>query len=112
MAQGQLENGVATPKKKAGRLEPIAIIGIGLRFPQEATSAASFWNLLLQQRCTMTEWPKERLNVDAFYHSDKNRNDTVSNRESRCLSPGVNGKVTFTDSPPRWTFPERRRWFI
>ena len=66
------------PKKEVGGLEPVAIIGFSLRFPQEATSAASFWNLLLQQRCTMTEWPKERLNVDAFYHLDKSRNDTVS----------------------------------
>ena len=70
---------VGAPKQVADGLEPIAIIGFGLRFPQEATSIASFWDLLLQQRCTMTEWPKEKLNVDAFYHSDQSRNDTVSN---------------------------------
>ena len=59
-------------------IEPIAVIGFSLKFPQEATSPEAFWSMLLERRCAMTEWPSDRLNLEAFYHADKNRNDTVS----------------------------------
>lgn len=58
-------------------LEPVAIVGLSLRFPQEATSPEAFWSMLLGKRCAMTGWPSDRLNPDAFYHPDPNRNDTV-----------------------------------
>ena len=58
-------------------LEPIAVVGFSLRFPQEATSPESFWEMLAEKRCAMTEWPKDRINLDAFYHPDSNRTDTV-----------------------------------
>lgn len=59
------------------RLEPIAVIGISLEFPQEATNSENFWKMLTEKRCAMTEWPKDRINLDAFYHADSNRSDTV-----------------------------------
>lgn len=59
------------------RLEPIAVVGLSLRFPQEATSPNAFWDMMVEKRCAMTEWPKERLNLEAFYHPDTNRLDTV-----------------------------------
>ena len=58
-------------------LAPIAIVGFSLKFPQEATSPESFWHMLAERRCAMTEWPKDRVNIDAFYHADSNRCDTV-----------------------------------
>ena len=58
-------------------LEPIAIVGFSLKFPQEATTPEAFWEMLVDKRCAMTEWPKERLNLDAFYHPDSGRSDTV-----------------------------------
>ncbi len=63
---------------RVAALEPIAIVGFSLKFPQEATSQEAFWSMLLEKRCAMTEWPSERLNFEAFHHPDKNRNDTVS----------------------------------
>ncbi|KAF7911845.1 uncharacterized protein EAE98_011788 [Botrytis deweyae] len=57
-------------------LEPIAIIGMSLKYPQDATSPEAFWKLIREKRCTMTEWPSDRLNIDAFYHPDKNKNST------------------------------------
>lgn len=59
------------------RLEPIAVVGFSLKFPQEATSADAFWDMMMEKRCAMTEWPKERLNLEAFYPPDTNRLDTV-----------------------------------
>ena len=57
--------------------EPIAVIGFSLKFPQEATTPDAFWEMLKSNRCAMTEWPKDRLNIDAFYHADNKRTDTV-----------------------------------
>ena len=56
---------------------PIAVVGFSLRFPGDATSPESFWKMLTDKRCAMTEWPKDRINLDAFYHPDSNRIDTV-----------------------------------
>jgi hypothetical protein len=62
-----------------GRYQPLAIIGLSLRFPQDATSAEAFWKMLVEGRCAMTDYPKDRMNIDAFYHPDASRTDTVSN---------------------------------
>lgn len=59
------------------RLEPIAVIGLSLEFPEQATSPEDFWKMLTEKRCAMTDWPKDRINLDAFYHADGNRSDTV-----------------------------------
>ncbi|TGO44407.1 hypothetical protein BCON_0524g00010 [Botryotinia convoluta] len=58
-------------------LEPIAIVGMSLKYPQDATSPEAFWKLIQEKRCTMTEWPSDRLKIDAFYHPDKKKNSTV-----------------------------------
>ncbi len=52
-------------------VEPIAIIGIGCRFPGEANSPETFWNLLQNGVDAITEVPEDRWNLNKFY--DKNR---------------------------------------
>ena len=58
-------------------VKPVAVIGFSLKFPQDATSAESFTSLLREGRCAVSEFPKDRINIDAFYSTDANRNDTV-----------------------------------
>ena len=48
-------------------MEPIAIIGFSLRFPQDATSPQKFWKMLMEKRSAMTDVPADRFNIDAFY---------------------------------------------
>ncbi|MBI4528174.1 MAG: SDR family NAD(P)-dependent oxidoreductase [Deltaproteobacteria bacterium] len=48
--------------------EPIAITGIGCRFPGEANDPDSFWKLLANRVDAITEIPKDRWNMDDFYH--------------------------------------------
>ena len=60
------------------KTEPIAIVGLSLRFPQEATTAANFWKLLLKAKCTVTPFPEDRLSVSGNYHPEPGRRDTVS----------------------------------
>lgn len=59
-------------------MDPIAVVGYSLRFPQEATTAESFWEMLREGRSAMTEVPSDRFNIDGFYHPDASRPDTVS----------------------------------
>ena len=60
------------------KLEPIAVIGFAARLPQDATTAESFWQLLCEGRSARSEIPKDRFNIDAFYHPDPDRIDAVS----------------------------------
>ncbi|ROV87828.1 hypothetical protein VMCG_10550 [Cytospora schulzeri] len=46
----------------------IAVCGLSLKFPQDASSEKGFWAMLLEKRNAMTEFPPDRLNVDAFHH--------------------------------------------
>jgi acyl transferase domain-containing protein/NADPH:quinone reductase-like Zn-dependent oxidoreductase/thioesterase domain-containing protein/acyl carrier protein len=49
-------------------VDPVAIVGIGCRFPGGVTDARSFWSLLLERRSSIVDVPADRWNVDRFYH--------------------------------------------
>lgn len=49
--------------------EPLAIVGMGCRFPGGAESPAAFWELLLEGRSTVREIPAERWNLADWYSS-------------------------------------------
>ncbi|HUG84337.1 MAG TPA: polyketide synthase, partial [Euzebya sp.] len=57
----------ATDRLDAFPAEPVAIIGMGCRFPGGADSPAAFWDLLAGGRSAVTEVPRERWDVDAYY---------------------------------------------
>lgn len=59
-------------------VEPIAIVGLATRFPQQATSTEDLWNTLLQARSTWSAIPEKRFNAAAFYHPDPEHGGTVS----------------------------------
>ena len=59
---------------KLGRLEqravePIAVTGIGCRFPGGANDPDSFWRLLIEGRDAISEVPPERWDIDALLRS-------------------------------------------
>lgn len=58
-------------------LEPIAVIGFSFTFPEDATSAETFWSMMMEGRCVSTEWPQDRLNGSALYHPDPERLSSV-----------------------------------
>src|SRR5690348_13872272 len=59
--------------------EPIAIVGIGCRYPGGADGPAAFWELLKHGVDAVTEVPPARWNVDAFYDPDpRKRGKTYS----------------------------------
>src|SRR6185436_16409433 len=52
------------------RTEPIAIVGLGCRFPGGADSPDAFWRLLRDGVDAVEEVPADRWDVDAFYDPD------------------------------------------
>ena len=57
--------------------DSVAVLGFSLKFPQHANSAEEFWKMLIEGRSALTEVPPERFNIDAFYHGNAERHDTV-----------------------------------
>ncbi|WP_437515472.1 beta-ketoacyl synthase N-terminal-like domain-containing protein [Sorangium sp. So ce1099] len=53
------------------RIEPIAVVGLALRFPG-AESPSAFWRLLCEGVDASSEVPRERWDVDALYDPDPN----------------------------------------
>lgn len=50
--------------------DPIAIVGIGCRFPGGVESYEELWSLLIEGRDATTEVPKERWSIDRYYDPD------------------------------------------
>ncbi|WP_156675512.1 type I polyketide synthase, partial [Mycobacterium sp. E188] len=50
--------------------EPIAVVGIGCRFPGEVTGPDSFWELLVEGRNAISGIPSDRWDAEAFYSPD------------------------------------------
>jgi phthiocerol/phenolphthiocerol synthesis type-I polyketide synthase B len=47
--------------------EPVAIVGIGCRFPGGVIDPASFWRLLIEETDAITEIPTDRIDVDHYF---------------------------------------------
>ena len=67
----------------------IAVIGLSLRFPGDATSSQSFWRLLHEGRCALADVPADRFNVDAFYHPDGRRPGSLPVRAGHFLAEDI-----------------------
>lgn len=60
---------------------PLAIVGIGCRFPGSADDVNSFWKMLVEGRSGIMEVPKDRWDLGRHYHPDPSIPDMViSNR--------------------------------
>jgi acyl transferase domain-containing protein len=60
--------------------KPIAIIGIAFRGPGDAQDPEAFYRMLIEGRSARSEIPKDRYNVDAFYHPDPERLGSIQQR--------------------------------
>ena len=50
--------------------DPIAIIGVGCRFPGGVNNAESFWKLLVDGREAVGEVPPDRWNIERFFDAE------------------------------------------
>ncbi|RYP89414.1 hypothetical protein DL769_000065 [Monosporascus sp. CRB-8-3] len=60
-----------------GESIPLAIVGLAFEFPGEANSEEGFWRMICNGGSASTDFPRDRLNIDAFYHPDKERPSTI-----------------------------------
>ena len=68
------------------RLEPIAIVGTGLRFPGNADRLADFWSLLFSGGDAVGEIPPERWSLEHFYDPDPDAPGKMSTRDGALLT--------------------------
>ncbi|EMR67052.1 putative polyketide synthase protein [Eutypa lata UCREL1] len=59
---------------------PIAIVGLSGRFPGDATTPDRLWEMVSQGRSALSEVPKDRYNIDAFYHPSGEHQGTTTAR--------------------------------
>ncbi|KAB8212294.1 hypothetical protein BDV34DRAFT_1922 [Aspergillus parasiticus] len=71
------------------KLEPIAIVGFCFRFPDDAVNSRSFWNMMMEKRCAMTESPKDRISVPGWHHPDSRRRGQYPSRGAHYLKEDI-----------------------
>jgi len=70
-------------------LTPIAITGIGCRFPGNVTDLEKMWVLLAEGRSCWTEVPPDRFNDSAFYSPDPNAPGSHNHRGGHFLAKDI-----------------------
>ncbi|KAF7195680.1 Highly reducing polyketide synthase alt5, partial [Pseudocercospora fuligena] len=68
-----------------GAPSPIAIVGIALRAPGDGSDPESFWKMLVDGRSARSEIPKDRYNIDGFYHPDPERLGSIQQTHAHFL---------------------------
>ncbi|KAM3068356.1 hypothetical protein ACMFMG_009493 [Clarireedia jacksonii] len=65
--------------------EPIAVVGSACRFAGGVNSPSTLWQLLRDPRDVLKEIPKERFNLNGYYHPDGAHHGTTNVRHSYML---------------------------
>ncbi|RYP11167.1 hypothetical protein DL764_000238 [Monosporascus ibericus] len=60
---------------------PLAIVGIGCRFPGDATNPEKLWDLLANGRSAWSKVPADRWNEEAFWHPDPDDTNGTNNHK-------------------------------
>ncbi|KAE8132029.1 hypothetical protein BDV38DRAFT_297328 [Aspergillus pseudotamarii] len=69
--------------------EPIAIIGIGCRFPGGCDTPSKLWELLRDPYDISKKVPSDRFNVDNFYHPEATHHGTTNATKSYFLEENI-----------------------
>ncbi|KAK1985893.1 beta-ketoacyl synthase domain-containing protein [Colletotrichum cereale] len=70
-------------------MEDIAIIGMACRFPGNATSPEKLWETMVQKESAWSEFPKDRLNIDGYYHPSGDRQGSISFRGAHFIKDDI-----------------------
>ncbi|WP_197383074.1 type I polyketide synthase [Mycolicibacterium mengxianglii] len=69
-----------------GDVEPIAVVGMGCRFPGGVDSPGQYWQLLREGGSGIVRVPAQRWDADAFYSPDPSVAGTICTREGGFLT--------------------------
>ncbi|KAF6838923.1 polyketide synthase (beta-ketoacyl synthase domain-containing protein) [Colletotrichum plurivorum] len=59
-------------------MDDIAIVGMACRFPGNATTPEKLWSMMENKESAWSEFPKDRLNIDGYYHPSGDRQGSIS----------------------------------
>ena len=76
LLEKRLNAGATAPTSRP----PIAILGMGCRFPGGADSPDAFWRLLREGRDAIREVPRDRWDIDALYDPDPMAEGKITSR--------------------------------
>jgi acyl transferase domain-containing protein/NADPH:quinone reductase-like Zn-dependent oxidoreductase/acyl carrier protein/NADP-dependent 3-hydroxy acid dehydrogenase YdfG len=86
---------------KRSEREPIAIVGIGCRFPGGADTPEAFWQVLRNGVDTVAEVPRERWDVDAYFDANPDALGKMYTRWAACLAQVDRFEPEFFGIAPR-----------
>ena len=94
-ARGKLE---AVERSKS---EPIAIVGMGCRFPKGANDPEAFWQLLQNGVDAITEIPSDRWDIDSYYDPNPETSGKIYTRSGGFLQEVDQFDTQFFGITPR-----------
>ena len=100
LMQELIRGGTPVPAD-AGTADPIAVVGIGCRFPGNVTGPESFWALLNSGRDAISEVPSDRWDADAFYDPDPSAPGRMTTRWGGFISDAAEFDADFFGIAPR-----------
>ena len=80
---------VKLERLERARTEPIAIVGIGCRFPGGANNPESFWQILHHGIDTIKDVPSSRWDIDAYYDANPETPGKMYVRQGGFLETGI-----------------------
>jgi len=89
------------PKLELLKAEPIAIIGIGCRFPGGGNCPEEFWNLLKKGRSAITDTPPQRWEIESYYDPNPETPGKMYTRQAGYLSQVDRFDAEFFGISPR-----------
>ncbi|KAB1153658.1 SDR family NAD(P)-dependent oxidoreductase [Tenacibaculum aiptasiae] len=82
--------------------KPIAIVGIGCRFPGSSTSAEKFWEMMLNETDTIGNVPADRWNSKKYYSNNDKRSGKIRAEQGGFLTENaLDFDSLFFDMSPR-----------
>src|SRR5882757_6069529 len=104
LMQELIRAGTAVPAEAGiadSAAEPIAVVGVGCRFPGNVTGPERFWELLTNGGDAITEVPADRWDVDAFYDPDPSAPGRMTTRWGGFISDAAEFDAEFFGIAPR-----------
>ncbi|MBJ8338371.1 SDR family NAD(P)-dependent oxidoreductase [Antrihabitans sp. YC3-6] len=84
------------------RSEPVAIVGVGCRYPGDVTSRDTFWDMLIEGRDVVGEFPEDRgWDVDGLFDPDPEARGKSYTRRGAFLSDAGDFDAGFFGISPR-----------
>ncbi|MCJ1402141.1 hypothetical protein MMC11_005360 [Xylographa trunciseda] len=68
---------------------PIAVVGMACRFPGELSGPKGLWDMCCEGRSAWSEIPKDRMNVDGFWHPDISKLGCFNNRGGHFIKEDI-----------------------